>query len=459
MQRERTSLLLGLATLAFCCASLHADDWPQWLGPQRDGVWRETGLIDKFPKDGPKVKWRVEIGGGYAGPAVAGGKVYVTDRILPKGVKNPNNPFDRTGVPGTERVLCLEEASGKVLWKHEYNCSYEISYPCGPRCTPVVADGKVWTLGAMGDLICFDAETGKVIWSKNLPKDYSAKVPLWGFAAHPLLDGDQLICLVGAKDGVAMSFDKNTGKENWRALSLKKDSSEIGYCPPMIYKVGGHRQLIIWHSEAVCSLDPANGKEYWQSPFEIKANLSIPTPRMVDDKLFITSFYNGCRLFELSEDKPESKLLWKSESARRLSEQPKETDKLHSIMSTPVIKDGHIYGVCSYGELRCLRLSDGKRLWMDLHAASDAKTPDEQRWANAFLVPQGNRWFIFNEKGQLVIAKLSPEGYQEIDRANILKPTGKAMGRAILWSHPAFANKSIYARNDQEIVAVSLAKE
>jgi outer membrane protein assembly factor BamB len=458
MQQLRCGLL-ALSGLVCLAPAARADDWPQWLGPKRDGVWRETGILDKFPKGGPKVRWRVAIGGGYAGPAVANGKVFVTDRVLAKGVKNPGDQFARDRVPGSERVLCLDESSGKVLWKHEYDCPYEISYPSGPRCTPVVAGGKVYTLGAMGDLYCLEEATGKVVWSKSFPKDYDAKVPLWGFAAHPLLDGDKLICLVGAKDGVAMAFDKDTGKEKWRSLSLTGDMSEIGYCPPMIVKTGDRRQLIIWHSESVNGLDPETGKPYWSQPFAIRANLAIPTPRLDGDKLFVTSFYNGCRLYQLSSDKPEAKLLWKSTSARKLSEQPEETDKLHSIMSTPFIRDGHIYGVCSYGELRCLRLEDGKRLWEDLRAASNSKSPDKARWANAFLIPQGERWFLFNEKGQLVIARLSPKGYEEIDRADILKPTGKASGRAILWTHPAFANKSMYARNDVEIVCVSLAAE
>src|SRR5262249_35824865 len=178
------------------------DDWPQWLGPQRDGVWRETGILEKFPKDGPKVRWRAPVGGGYAGPAVADGKVFVLDRVLSPGSKDPDNLFARSKSEGVERVLCLEEATGKVLWKHEYECKYDVSYPCGPRCTPVVAGGKVYTLGAMGNLFCLEEATGKVAWSKDFVKDYRAPVALWGFAAHPLLDGDKLICLVGGENVV-----------------------------------------------------------------------------------------------------------------------------------------------------------------------------------------------------------------------------------------------------------------
>src|SRR5262249_11935418 len=155
----------------------------------------------------------------YAGPAVAGGRVYVTDRVLGKDVRNPKSGFGRPSLPGQERVLCLDEATGKVLWTHSYPCTYEIAYPAGPRATPLVHDGKVYTLGAMGDLFCLEAATGKPLWSKNFPKDYNVAVPQWGFAAHPLLDGDRLICVVGGRGSVAVAFDKDTGKEVWRALS------------------------------------------------------------------------------------------------------------------------------------------------------------------------------------------------------------------------------------------------
>ena len=170
----RRSLLL----LAILAAPAFADDWPQWFGPQRDGVWRETGIVDKFPEGGPKVLWRTPIGAGYSGPAVTGGKVYITDRVLEKGVSNPGNSFDaKTPVQGKERVLCLDEATGKVLWKHEYPSDYQISYASGPRANPAVSGGKVYTLGAMGDLVCLDANSGSLVWSKNLMSAYKTKVP------------------------------------------------------------------------------------------------------------------------------------------------------------------------------------------------------------------------------------------------------------------------------------------
>jgi outer membrane protein assembly factor BamB len=450
--------LLGVLLACGMAASARADDWPQWLGPKRDGVWRETGLLDKFPAGGPKVRWRTPIGMGYAGPAVANGRVYVADRVLPEGVRNPESGFTNKVVDGKERILCLDEATGNVLWKHEYDRTYTIGYMSGPRATPTVAGGKVFTLGAMGDLCCLDAETGKLLWSKNsvtdFPgrKDHLDKVGIWGCASHPLVDGDKLICLIGGPDHLVVAFHKDTGKELWHALS----APQIGYAPPMIDEVGGKRQLIIWDPEAVHGLDPESGQAYWRVPFELRAPpcMSISTPRAAGDRLFLTSFYDGSLMLKLDADKPGARVLWQ---ARGKSEQPNATKALQSIISTPVLKDGHIYGVCSYGELRCLNADTGERLWMTRQATTRDGEPT--RWANAFLVPQGDRFFLFNELGDLIIAHLTPKGYDEVSRAHILEPTNPMPGRLVVWSHPAFANKCVYARNDKEIVCVSLAAD
>jgi outer membrane protein assembly factor BamB len=457
--RRGRRVLAGLVLLVSACAAntARADDWPQWLGLKRDGVWREAGILDKFPPGGPKPKWTAKIGGGYAGPAVAGGKVYVTDRVLAPGERNPDDPFSKGKIKGMERVICLNVADGEVQWVHEYPRTYEgLSYATGPRATPLVAGGKVYTLGAMGDLYCLNAENGQIIWWKELPKKYEFNVPMWGFAGHPLLDGDRLICLVGGKGSVAVAFNKDTGAEVWKNLSAK----EPGYAPPMIYENEGKRLLIIWDPESINALDPVTGKRYWTTPFGDKkyvgAGMTIPTPRLTGDELYLSAFYAGSVLLKLhGEGKPEVR--WK---AHGRSEMPEDTEALHCVMSTPFIKDGHIYGVDSYGELRCLKLDTGERLWSTFAPVTGKST----RWGNAFLTPQGDRVFLFNEKGELVIARLTPKGYEEIDRARILDPTTpipgfKGAARMVVWTYPAFADRCLFVRNDREIVCVSLAAE
>jgi outer membrane protein assembly factor BamB len=368
------------------------------------------------------------------------------DRQVAEKTKAPGNAFARGVIPGTERVLCLNAVDGSVVWEHRYDCTYTMSYSTGPRCTPVVRDGKVWTLGAEGNLFCLDAENGKVLWSRDFKKDFSASTPMWGFAGHPLLDGQRLICLCGGPGSVAVAFDKDSGQELWRSL----DAREPGYAPPTMIEVGGSKQLILWHPQAVNSLDPATGKVFWSHPWDVRAGLTVATPRLAGDLLLLSSFYTSSKCFKLNATKPAATLQWEGKS---FSE--KNTDTLHSLMSTPFIENGHLYGVCSYGQLRCLKLETGERLW-ETFAATTGDKP--VRWANAFLVKQADRFFLANEQGDLIIAKLTPKGYEELSRKSLLKPTTTDPRRAVVWSHPAFADQCVFARNDEEIVCVSLKK-
>ena len=441
-------LLGGFLVVCFAWA-LTADDWPQWLGPERDGIWREQGIVKVFPENGPKLRWRTEIGAGYAGPSVAKGRVFVTDRHMADlNNANANQNFSRGIIDGTERVLCLEEATGKILWEYSYDCTYSISYPAGPRAHPLVDGDSVFTLGAEGDLLCLDVEDGKVKWSREFKRDYDAKTPLWGFAAHPLLDGDKLICMVGGRDNATVvAFDKHSGREIWRAL----DSDELGYCPPVIFEAGGVRQLIIWHPQALNSLNPETGHHYWSHRADIKAGLTVATPRKAGDTLFVTSFYNGPIMMNLAPQAPKASLKWRGKSNNE-----RNTDGLHSIMSTPFIEDGHIYGVDSYGQFRCLNAENGERIWETFKPTTGDKPV---RWGNVFIIKHEDRYFLYNETGELIIANLSPKGYDELSRTKLLEPTNHHPRRLVVWSHPAFANRCVYARNDKEIVCYSLAAE
>jgi outer membrane protein assembly factor BamB len=443
--------LLLLAVVVCNGVPAQADDWPQWLGPNRDGVWRETGLVERFPPGGPKVLWRQPIDAGYSGPSVAGDLLYVMDRQRAKDPAGKPVRPTRQGVPGNERVLCLKATDGSLVWKHEYDCPYKVSYPSGPRTTPLVRDGRVYTLGTMGDLFCLDAATGKVLWGKNIAKEYKVDAPVWGYAASPLLDGDLLYCQVGGPGSAIVAFHKDTGKEVWKALT----SEEVGYSPPMIYEAGGKRQLIVWLSESLNSLDPATGKVYWTQAYPPngppqRPAVNIITVRRQDDLLFISTFYHGPMMLQLDADKPAAKVLWQGKS-----DNPLKPDGLHALMPSPVFKDGYLYGVCAMGELRCLEARTGKQLW-ETYAATGGKKVD---CGTAFLVPQGDRFILFNDQGDLILAELSPKGYKEIDRAHLLEPVQEARGRTIVWSHPAFAHRCVFARNDKEIVCVSLAAE
>jgi outer membrane protein assembly factor BamB len=446
------SCLLAVAVGAVMIGAGRADDWPQWMGPQRDGVWRETGLVAKFPAGGPKVHWRRPIGAGYSGPAVVGDRVYVMDRERAKDANGKPLAFTRDGYAGNERVLCLSATDGRPIWQHVYDCSYRIAYPSGPRTTPLVHEGRVYTLGAMGDLRCLDADTGRLCWSKSLLTAYQLDAPpVWGWAGHPLLDGELLYCLVGGEGSAVVALHKDTGKEVWKALTTE----EIGYSPPMLVEAGGKRQLIVWLVEAIYALDPATGRVYWRQPYPATGSPHRPaqhiaTPRRMGDLLFFTSIHHGPMMLKLAADRPAATVLWRGKSDNH-----SRPDGLHSLMSSPLLKDGYIYGICVNGELRCLKADTGQRLWETYAATGERKAV----CTTAFLVAQGERAFLFNEMGDLILAELTPAGYKELDRAHILEPVQVSRGRHVVWSHPAFARRCVFARNDEEIVCVSLAAD
>ena len=449
------------------------DDWPQWLGTGRDGAWREAGLVEKFPEGGPPVRWRAPVGGGYAGPAVAGGRVFVTDWVPAGDGKPAPDATGRRVRRGKERVHCLRESDGSTVWTHEYDCPYGIDYAAGPRTTPVVDGDRVYTLGAEGHLVCLDIASGKPVWSAQVAGGDDAPVPTWGMSAHPLIDGDKLITLTARKDAVAAAFDKRTGKPLWSALSARSP----GYCPPMVYEAAGVRQLIVWHPESVNGLDPETGKLFWSVPFgPVENDVSIATPRLFRDEklgdlLLVSQSWDGTLVIKLGKHPqtgtPTAETLWQRGGGRG----GRGKDVLHVLMAAPLVRGGFIYGVHSTGQLRCLDVLGQKVSWETLAPT----TGDEPaNWATAFLVPHepaGDggaktadanapfRAYLANENGELIVAELSPTGYRELSRAKLLKPTNGDAGRPVVWCHPAFANRSVYWRNDRELVCVSLALE
>jgi outer membrane protein assembly factor BamB len=438
--------VLGLFLLA---APAPADDWPQWMGPNRDGVWKETGILAKFPADGPKKLWSMPVSGGYAGPAVADGKVFVADRVLKPGQKDPDDPFNKEAkVESKERVICFDSATGRELWKHEYDCTYQVSYPAGPRCTPTVHDGHVYALGTMGDLYCLTADKGKEVWRKNFVKDLGAVVPMWGFCGHPLIYKDFVITVVGGEGQVAVAFDKKTGNVKWKALS----ASEPGYCPPTLIKHGKTEQLLIWDADHLSGLNPATGAKYWSVKLKPDYGMSIMAPQLGEGgHLFAAGMGNKSVVLKLDDAKPAVKEVWHG---------GKETS-LSPVNMTPLIDDGVIYGVDRPGNLRAVDLKSGKRLWSTFTPVFNAEKPanfTQGGSGTAFLTKNDDRYFVFNELGTLQIAKLTPKGYEEESRAQLLEPTGAAFGRKVLWSHPAYANKCVYVRNDKELACFSLAK-
>ncbi|MCB9853441.1 MAG: PQQ-like beta-propeller repeat protein [Phycisphaerales bacterium] len=436
-----------LAAIAFVLAAdtTRADDWPQWMGPTRDGTYRETGIVDRIPDAGLPVKWRVPLAGGYSGPAVVNGRVYVMDYVVKSG-DVVNEPQQKVNLEGQERVLCLDAKTGKTIWTYEYPCKYNISYPGGPRCTPTVVGDKLITLGAQGDLRVLSTKDGSVIWKKSFASDFNASAPLWGFAGHPLVVDDMVVALVGGEGQAVVAFDLATGDVKWKALS----SSDAGYCPPIIIDAGGARQLIVWHPEAVASLNPKDGAVYWTFPLKPDFGMSIGRPQLQGDKLFIAGVMRTSLMLELDSKKPAARELWRGESAK----------SLYPGNVTNMWGDGVILG-CDHGDgcLMAIDARDGKRLWETF----DPVRPDEKRRiraGSAFLTyhqPSG-AYLLFGETGNLSLAELDRNGYHAKGRMHVLEPTTTAFGRNVVWSYPAYADRTAFIRNDKELVAVDIAR-
>lgn len=438
----RSIFFLGLTLISSVTCGA---DWPQWMGPNRDDDWTESGIIDAFPEGGPKVVWRKSIHGGFSGPAVAGDRVYVTDYMRLEGDARPS-PSRRNALRGRERVLCLNAETGEEIWKHEYDCDYSVSYPAGPRCTPTVVDGLVHTLGSMGDLYCLTADKGTVVWSKNLPETYKAQLPLWGYAGHPLVYKELLICMAGGQNSAVVALDRRTGKEVWTSLT----TPEIGYSPPTLIEAGGTTQLLIFHGKSLNGLNPETGKLYWSEPLVTNYSMAIMAPRKGGDYLFAGGHNRQSLGLKLEADKPAVTKVWKGS----------RTTGLAPVSGTPFVENGIAYGIDGNGLFRAMRIATGEQLWSTARPVngsdSDRRGPNE---GATFVTRNGNRFFIFGENGDLVIARLSPEKYEEVSRTKLLDPDGVGLGRSVVWSHPAYANRCVFARNDSEIVCVSLAAD
>jgi outer membrane protein assembly factor BamB len=428
-----------------------ADEWPQWLGPKRNGVWHETNLIRSFPAGGPKVIWRAEVGAGYSGPSVAGDRVFVMDRQLKDADAKPDPQRIET-VAGSERVLCLDANNGQQRWVHEYDCEYKISYPNGPRTTPTVDGEFVYCLGAMGDLVCLRVDDGSVVWHCNFMERFEFERPLaWGWAASPLVDGDNLICVVGGKKAGVVAFNKTNGDTVWQAI----DAKEIGYASPVRYECDGQRQLIVWYDEAIAGLNPADGRLLWDVPFPedgpvMRPAVTISHPRLFDDHVLVSDFYHGSAVLRITTHPADAEIVWSTPKGTGMNK-----ESFNTLMAAPVVIDGHIYGIAGNGELRCVLAKDGENVWREFGPNGDRPA----MFATTFIVPAGEHSFLYNDQGELIIAKLSPQGYEELDRAKILATTSFARGRDVVWSHPAFAHRRMFARNDKELVCIELGSD
>ena len=354
---------------------------------------------------------------------MAKGRVYVTDSQLDK-------------PKALERILCFDEATGHPLWTY----SHEVSFPewaftpsqeKGPNATPILRDGRLYVLGSLGHLFCLDARKGQMVWKRDLAKEYGFD-PLQTTSASPLIEGKLLIVLLGGKPCV-LAVDRNSGKEVWKALD---ESAAHG--SPIVIRAGGARQLIVWTQQSMSGLDPRTGKAHWRVPLPISSDYNVSTPVFSNDRLLLSGL-----MLKLDAEKPAATVLWPE------AKSPART--VLSNTSTPLLRGNCVFSARSSGELVCLDAATGKVLW-ETNSVTDLKGG-----ASIHLTVNGDSVLLFNNRGELIRAQLTAQGYRELGRATVLEPTYPFGGRKVVWAPPAFANHHVFARNEKELVCASLA--
>ena len=411
-----------LVYLLLFVSSSMADDWPQWRGPNRDGVWKEQDL--SFPPEGVAVLWTVPAGGGYSSPVVSDGRVYAFDAEL----QNPR---------AWERLRCFDLNSGRLLWSQ----SNAVTYPdygfdpdngAGPNATCIVDEGRIYSIGANGDLFCRESRTGMVIWATNLTqstglRDYAAITP------SPLIEAGLLITVPGGEsNATVVAFDKTTGKERWRALN-----DSWTYSSPIVITVAGERQLIVWTPKAVTSLEPESGKILWRENITSPGDMVVSTPVFNQGYLLA-----GGLMFKLGPKSSDRKLLW--------PEVVSPTKRIFSNTSTPLIQNNLVFTGTTAGKLICVDRENGRQLW----ETNTVTAPGNGSCLS--LTPLAELVLIFTDQGDLIRARLHESGYQEISRIHVIEPLHPFGGKKVVWVPPVFTHQSAILRNDAQIIRVDL---
>ena len=406
-------LLLGLP------GASRAEDWPRWRGPRGDGTWKGPAIPPKWPPQGPPVVWKQQLGPGYSGITEAEGRVFTLDRPWQDAAQK--TPGD------AERIVCLDAATGALLWQHRYSANYEkVDYGKGPRCTPTMHDGRVYTLGAVGHVHCLEAASGREIWSLDLVKEKRAKIPEWGLAASPVIQGDLVILHGGVPGACYLGLNRFTGQEIWRA-----GDDPAGYATPILIDHAGVRQLVGWTPLHVLGIRATDGKILWKIPYKVTYGVSIATPIFQDGVVLVCGYWEGSKAIQLGAQPDQAEILWE------------ENTFLRGLMDPPLYRDGYGYLLDKQHGLVGFSLKDGKKLWMDGRLTPRGRNPQ----VSLVWLGESQRAIALNEKGELTLLELTPRGLTEHSRAKIVGDT---------WAHPAYAGEFAYARDDEQIVCVKL---
>jgi len=403
------TILRSLSFALLFVVPLAAADWPQFLGPARNGVYAGTPLNEKWPAAGPRVLWRKQVGSGLSGPVVSGNHLILFHRV-----------GDR------EVVESFDALTGAPQWQHGYPTAYrdDFGFDEGPRAVPVVADGLVFTYGAEGKLHAVDLSTGKPVWSVDAMREFDVDKGYFGAAGSPLIEGGRVIANIGGKKGGIVAFDAKTGKVSWTATT-----DAASYSSGVAGTIQGTRYAIFLTRAGLVGLDPASGQVKFQRPWRARqaASVNAATPIVVGNRIFVSAEYGpGAGVLQLDGTKLTD--VWASD------------DALSNHYATSVLHEGRLYGFHGRQEFgpvfRAVDFATGKVLW---------STP---RFGAGSVTLAGNRLVILRESGQLVVAAASAASFQQIAAAQILPATVRA--------YPALADGILYVRNDNTLIAVDL---
>ncbi len=368
-------------------------------------------LPPRLSPENVKERWRVEVGGGYAGVAVEADQVVVMDR----------------GTDGTERALVVDRRDGTKLWEFRYSADYgDLDYGSGPRATPTISKHTIYTVGAVGHVHAFDRRKGEPRWQIDAARELSAQTPQWGHSASPLVHGDLLILQLGARPGgTLIALDRRSGKERWRALDDRP-----GYASPVIATVGDETQIIIWTADAAHGVRPSDGVVRWTAPFRTSNfDVAIANPLVHEGHLFLSGYWDGSRVYRLQPDS--AKLVW-------------EARVPSCLMATPLAHGERVFTLDKARGFLAVRWQDGEVAWRD-----DYQVNPKERNPHASIVWAGDDGHVvaLNSSGELLLGRVQPQGYVDLGRASIIGRT---------WAHPAFAGQDVFARSDSELVCVRL---
>jgi outer membrane protein assembly factor BamB len=408
--------LRPLLLLALLAVPSLAADWPQWLGPHRDGTSTET---IKPWKGNLKVVWKKAVGPGHSSPVIAGGKVFLHTRVKDK---------------DEEAVTAYDATTGKQLWSTPYERAPFFSiFGTGPQATPTVSGGKVFSFGATGVLACFDAGSGALDWKVNTQKDFKAPSLRFGAACSPLVDGDRVMVNVGAKGASVVAFSKEKGEVLWKALDDK-----ASYSSGIILDPGNAKQYVFFTQQGLRGLRPSDGAKLWDFPLVDKLNESSTTPVRAGDLLLAASITYGMVgiKFQTKEGKTTASEVWKNK-------------KLTCYFSTPIpVGKKHVYvvtGMLAFrptSALHCVEIDTGKVLWTQ---------PKVGKYHAAMLKTADDKLLMLSDLGDLVLIEPDPKEYKELARSKVVK------GEQI-WAHPALVDGKVYFRDEKELMCLQMPR-